>query len=93
MINIMLTDIFCNINYRLKASILAKKDILDSQRPFPSDVVAKIRDQLNLEWTFNSNAIEGNTLTLKETAMALEGMTIDKKPLKDHLETRKPLLL
>ena len=39
-----------------------------------------------IEFTYNSNAIEGNTLTLKETALALEGMTIDQKPLKDHLE-------
>ena len=39
-----------------------------------------------VEFTYNSNAIEGNTLTLKETAMVLEGMTIDQKPLKDHLE-------
>ena len=30
--------------------------------------------------------IEGNTLTLQETALVLEGVTIDKKPLKDHLE-------
>ena len=87
MINIMLTDIFCNINYRLKASILAKKEILDSQRPFPSDVVAKIRDQLNLEWTFNSNAIEGNTLTLQETEIVLKrGITIGNKNLREHFE-------
>jgi len=39
-----------------------------------------------LEYTYNSNAIEGNTLTLQETALVLEGITIDKKPLKDHLE-------
>lgn len=39
-----------------------------------------------VDFTYNSNAIEGNTLTLRETAMVLEGMTIDQKPLKDHLE-------
>ena len=39
-----------------------------------------------VDFTYNSNAIEGNTLTLKETAMVLEGMTIDQKPLKDHLD-------
>jgi Fic family protein len=39
-----------------------------------------------IDFTYNSNAIEGNTLTLKETAIALEGITIDQKPLKDHLE-------
>ncbi|MBC3899764.1 MAG: cell filamentation protein Fic [Firmicutes bacterium HGW-Firmicutes-4] len=39
-----------------------------------------------VQFTYNSNAIEGNTLTLGETAMVLEGLTIDQKPLKDHLE-------
>ena len=39
-----------------------------------------------VEFTYNSNAIEGNTLTLKETALVLEGVTVDQKPLKDHLE-------
>lgn len=40
-----------------------------------------------INFTYNSNAIEGNTLTLQETALILkEGITIDKKPLKDHLE-------
>jgi len=39
-----------------------------------------------VEYTYDSNAIEGNTLTLQETAMVLEGVTIDQKPLKDHLE-------
>ncbi len=39
-----------------------------------------------VEYTYNSNAIEGNTLTLQETALVLEGVTIDKKPLKDHME-------
>lgn len=39
-----------------------------------------------MEFTYNSNAIEGNTLTLQETALVLEGVTINQKPLKDHLE-------
>lgn len=39
-----------------------------------------------VEYTYNSNAIEGNTLTLRETALVLRGLTIDKKPLKDHME-------
>ena len=40
-----------------------------------------------INFTYNSNAIEGNTLTLQETALIIkEGITIDKKPLKDHLE-------
>ena len=39
-----------------------------------------------VEYTYNSNAIEGNTLTLRETDMVLRGLTIDQKPLKDHIE-------
>ena len=39
-----------------------------------------------IEYTYNSNAIEGNTLTLRETDMVLKGLTIDQKPLKDHME-------
>ena len=46
----------------------------------------RLREEFLIEYTYNSNAIEGNTLTLQETALVLEGVTIDKKPLKDHLE-------
>ena len=63
-----------------------KKEKLAAMRPLTAGEVERLRDEFMVEFTYNSNAIEGNTLTLKETAMALEGMTIDKKPLKDHLE-------
>lgn len=63
-----------------------KKEKLAAMRPLTAGEVERLRDEFMIEFTYNSNAIEGNTLTLKETAMALEGMTIDKKPLKDHLE-------
>src|SRR5690606_24957216 len=47
----------------------------------------RLRDEFLIDFTYNSNAIEGNTLTLQETALVLqEGITIDKKPLKEHLE-------
>ena len=59
---------------------------LNTFRPLTSGEVGRLRDDFTVEFTYNSNAIEVNTLTLKETAMVLEGMTIDKKPLKDHLE-------
>lgn len=59
---------------------------LNSLRPLTSGETARLRDDFMVDFTYNSNAIEGNTLTLKETAMVLEGMTIDKKPLKYHLE-------
>lgn len=38
------------------------------------------------QYTYNSNAIEGNTLTLRETDLVLRGLTIEKRPLKDHME-------
>ena len=59
---------------------------IDKHRPFTPSELQRIRDEFLIEYTYNSNAIEGNTLTLQETALVLEGITIDKKPLKDHLE-------
>lgn len=59
---------------------------LDRRRPLTSGELKRLQDEFLVEFTYNSNAIEGNTLTLQETGLALEGVTIDKKPLKDHLE-------
>lgn len=70
----------------LLLKIDALKAELDGKRPLTAGEAQRIREQFMIDFTYNSNAIEGNTLTLKETAMVLEGMTIDKKPLKDHLE-------
>jgi Fic family protein len=56
-------------------------------RPLTQGEVARLREEFLIEFTYNTNAIEGNTLTLQETAMVIkEGITIDQKPLKDHLE-------
>jgi Fic family protein len=63
-----------------------KKAILNSRRPFPEYTVKSIRENLLLEWTYNSNAIEGNTLTLIETKVVLEGITVGGKTLREHLE-------
>ncbi len=70
----------------LLAVIEEKKKKLQSLRPLTPGEVARLREEFMVDFTYNSNAIEGNTLTLKETAMVLEGMTIDQNPLKDHLE-------
>jgi len=70
----------------LLLKIDALKLELDSRRPLTAGEAERLREQFMVDFTYNSNAIEGNTLTLKETAMVLEGMTIDQKPLKDHLE-------
>lgn len=63
-----------------------KKTELDTHRPLTEGEVARLMEEFIVEYTYNSNAIEGNTLTLRETDMVLRGLTIDQKPLKDHLE-------
>lgn len=76
--------------YRSRESMLAqidnKKKILDSRRPFTEGELERLYEEFAVEYTYNSNAIEGNTLTLKETDLVLKGLTVDQKPLKDHLE-------
>ncbi len=64
----------------------ALKAELDKRRPLTQGELRRLQEEFIVEFTYNSNAIEGNTLTLRETALVLEGVTIDKKPLKDHLE-------
>lgn len=64
----------------------AAKAKLDRQRPLPPNTVASLREKMMLEWTYHSNAIEGNTLTLRETKVVLEGITVGGKSLREHLE-------
>jgi Uncharacterized conserved protein len=68
------------------AQIDALKTELDHRRPLTQGELQRLQEEFLVDYTYNSNAIEGNTLTLRETALVLEGVTIDKKPLKDHLE-------
>lgn len=64
-----------------------KKAEIDRSRPLPESVLYKIKEQLSLEWTYNSNSIEGNTLNLRETKLILEeGIAIGGKSLKEHFE-------
>jgi Fic family protein len=63
-----------------------KKRELNRRRPLTQGELERLGEEFLIEFTYNSNAIEGNTLTLQETAMVLQGLTIDQKPLKDHLE-------
>ena len=76
--------------YKSKESILQqidrKKVELDGRRPLTAGEVERLNEEFIVEYTYNSNAIEGNTLTLRETDLVLRGLTIDKKPLKDHME-------
>ena len=59
---------------------------LNSKRPLSKETIKTLQDAINLEWTYNSNGIEGNTLTLKETKVVLEGITIGGKSVREHLE-------
>lgn len=76
--------------YRTSANLLSiidrKKKELDTRRPLTEGEVERLTEEFTVEYTYNSNAIEGNTLTLRETDMVLRGLTIDQKPLKDHME-------
>jgi Fic family protein len=67
-------------------TIDADKAALDAARPLPPNTVASLREKLMLEWTYHSNAIEGNTLTLRETKVVLEGITVGGKSLREHFE-------
>ena len=63
-----------------------KKAQLDKLRPFPQNTLKSLQEKISLEWIYHSNAIEGNTLTLKETKVVLEGITIGGKSVQEHLE-------
>jgi len=65
----------------------AKKASLDLLRPLSTYALQKIKESLSIEWTYNSNSIEGNTLTLQETKLIIEeGITIKGKSLREHFE-------
>lgn len=76
--------------YKSQESILSqidrKKAELDKCRPLTAGEVERLNEEFIVEYTYNSNAIEGNTLTLRETDLVLRGLTIAQKPLKDHME-------
>jgi Fic family protein len=75
------------INHRLLTRLNDKKAHLDARRPLPTAAIRRLEEQLAVEWTYNSNAIEGSTLTLRETQLILEqGVTIGGKSLREHLE-------
>jgi len=74
-----------NLNQLLQEKL--KK--LNTLRPISPTLVQKLKERFEVEMTYNSNAIEGNTLTLKETYWVIQqGITVKGKPLKDHLEAK-----
>ena len=63
------------------------KKELDAHRPLSPEIVRNLKENLIVDWTYNSNAIEGSTLTLQETKVILEdGITVGGKSLREHLE-------
>ena len=62
------------------------KNKLDAQRPLSPSIIKNLQEDLILRWTYHSNAIEGNTLTLLETKVVLEGITVGGKALREHFE-------
>src|ERR1700684_4260722 len=71
----------------LLTSIAAQKNRLDELRPLSQKALANLEHYYDIELTYTSNAIEGNTLSPVETTLVIEqGITIGGKPLKDHLE-------
>src|SRR5580704_5008242 len=72
---------------RLLDEIAEKKARLDLLRPLSGAALAQLQKHFDVELTYTSNAIEGNTLTLRETAEVIEhGITVGGKSLRDHLE-------
>ncbi len=66
-----------------------KLKIVKKHRPLSSTIVNKLKEQFAIEMTYNSNAIEGNRLSLKETYLVIEeGITVKGKSLKEHLEAK-----
>lgn len=75
-----------DINVMLK-EVDVQKEQLSALRPLPEEALKKIQDALDIEYTYESNRIEGNTLTLQETALVVnEGVTISGKSMREHLE-------
>jgi len=71
----------------LRTSIAEKKKRLDELRPLSSAALVNLEHYYDIELTYTSNALEGNTLSPVETTLVIEqGITIGGKPLKDHLE-------
>ena len=75
-----------DMNVMLK-EVDVQKEQLSALRPLPEEALKKIQDALDIEYTYESNRIEGNTLTLQETALVVnEGVTISGKSMREHLE-------
>lgn len=77
---------YIGLNYDFNI-IDSLKEKIDKYRPFSKQLAESLHEKLVVEWTYNSNAIEGNTLTMSETKVVLEGITVGGKTMVEHLET------
>ncbi len=78
-----------NVLQRSFDRLFEKQSLLEQSRPLPPVALAKIKESLTIEWTYHSNSIEGNSLTLRETQMVLqEGVTVKGKSLREHFEAK-----
>jgi Fic family protein len=71
------------MNFKKADQLKAK---LNLYRPLEHGMAQNLREDLIVRWIYHSNAIEGNRLTLNETKVALEGITIGGKSLREHFE-------
>lgn len=72
---------------KIIAKINKLKRQLDALRPMPKAQLENLRNYYKIQYTYDSNRIEGNTLTLQETSLVVEkGITISGKSVQEHLE-------
>jgi len=77
------------LDSRLHNRIVEKKKKLDQLRPLPKNLVKRLKEHITVQFTYDSNAIEGNTLSLHETRLVInEGITIGGKSLTEILEAK-----
>ncbi|MCX6778352.1 MAG: hypothetical protein NT157_05725 [Candidatus Micrarchaeota archaeon] len=75
------------IDEAIYSRVLEKKNALDKLRPFDRGALARLQETFRVDLTYNSNAIEGNSLSLSETKLVLEeGLTVGGKSMREHLE-------
>src|SRR3989344_9549012 len=75
------------VDEKIYERIIRKKDELERLRPFDQAALHKLQETFRVDLTYNSNAIEGNSLSLSETKLVLEeGLTIGGKSMREHLE-------
>ena len=77
-------DDISDLNYAIER-LHEKKVLLDKGRPLLASVLHRIKEDLFIEWIYNSNSIEGITLSLRKTKMVLQdGITVKVKSLREH---------